>query len=539
MPAGATQMAIALGTQGPATTLPTVPNLAVRLEQCFDRVRDIWWQIGRQLAELPGGRRAHMPTCSTYASDFGQAAAWALLIRELAGGSETTVVVCRDPWLFREVMGECQVQSAPPSLLRRSLTLKLRGQLARLKLVTRLLAAMRATARSARNHDGADGVLLVYAHPESTPDGNDAYFGDLMNEMPGLRRLVHTDGDAGRARALAADGRTASLHAWGRVRWLPMLLGTRWRLTSLPAEMKFPWLVRRAVAIEAGGASAATNRWQMRCQRAWLETVRPNVVAWPWENHPWERDFVACARKLDVGTVGYQHTVVGRHMYNQSPHANPDGTDELPDVILCNGYAYRDDLRDAGVPENRLAVAGARRQRVGAAVPFDPAGPVFVGLSNDRRFADQMMHAVRRAANAGLGPFLVKDHPMCPYPITPADDIRVTDRPMGSEGGISALIYCTGTIGLEGLLSGIPTYRFLPEGFVAMDILPRGLKARDVDTTTLTEALRSPERPVPVATDKVLAATRADVWCKALARQIAMRQKDAADMNTAESRTDT
>ena len=57
---------------------------------------------------------------------------------------------------------------------------------------------------SRRHHQNIttdEATLLVYAHPlsipqgtsQSTPKGRDDYFGDLMTEIPSLKRLLHGD----------------------------------------------------------------------------------------------------------------------------------------------------------------------------------------------------------------------------------------------------------------------------------------------------------------------------------------------------------
>ena len=87
--------------------------------------------------------------------------------------------------------------------------------------------------------------------------------------------------------------------------------------------------MRRAAEKEGDGAAHAMNAWQRQCQKAWLAHTRPAVVAWPWENHGWERDFCRQARRLGVTTLGYQHTVIGPHQLNYSPATNKDGLDSL------------------------------------------------------------------------------------------------------------------------------------------------------------------------------------------------------------------
>ena len=333
--------------------------------------------------------------------------------------------------------------------------------------------------------------MLVYGHPDSNAEGFDAYFGDLMKQIPNLRRLMHTDCPAGYALELARDGRTHALHAWGNFCTALAMPFARWKPDVSGFEPATRWLVERAAAIEGRGGSAAMTRWQIACHENWLKKANPKTVAWPWENHPWERDFSRQARRNGSKTLGYQHTVVGRHMYNQGADANLDGTESIPDQILLNGPSYKEDLRGRGIPAERMTVAGAHRIGAKGLPKYDPAGPVFLALSNSPSFARQMIEACRPLASKDR-PFIVKDHPLSPYPVTESENFDLTRKPIPELPPMRALIYCTGTTGLEGLLGGVPTYRFIPEGGIALDILPQGMSPISVSAGELAAALQNP-----------------------------------------------
>ena len=336
-----------------------------------------------------------------------------------------------------------------------------------------------------------------------------------MDTLSGVERLLHTDCRRTRARNLSAGGRAASLHAWGEPVWALGLLFTRWRPSAADAHGPHGWLVRRAAALEGSRAAAAATRGQIRCQEAWLKARRPPVVAWPWENHPWERALVRAAGRLGVATVGYQHTVIGRHMYNQSPASNPDGLASLPDAIVCNGPAYRRQLEAWGVPAERLTVGGAFRLPPHKNIIHDRAAPVFVALSSDRGISAQMMAAVAALESTGQR-FVVKDHPMYPFEFAETETVRRTAQVLPEHSALSAALYSTGTVGLEALLAGLPTLRFRPEGRIAIDILPDGLAAVPVDAVSLEAALAAIQPPAKVDRARVMAAVDLAVWRRTL-----------------------
>lgn len=469
----------------------SLPDLASRLERAFDEIYADWRDVALKLQAQPGSELAHMPTMSTYASDFGVMLAWVRVVGDLAAEPGDTGVVCSDPWLFRALSSLQGVNAGPaPGLAAKRLRFFCRGILARIRATGRSLVAMWRTRRH-RKAPAQASWLLVYGHPDSNAEGFDAYFGELMRALPDVRRLMHTDCGAGYALDLARDSRTHSLHAWGGIGAALDMPFARWTPDTSGFDTATAWLIERAQYIEGSGGSAAMTHWQNACHAAWLKAANPKTVAWPWENHPWERDFTRAAKRNGTRTLGYQHTVVGRHMYNQGADANLDGPDSIPDRILLNGPSYEDDLAGRGIPPERMTVAGAHRIGTKGLPRFDATGPVFLALSNNPSFARQMIDACRPLASAEQ-PFIVKDHPLNPYPVTESDNFTYTRAPIPELPPMRALIYCTGTTGLEGLLGGVPTYRFVPEGGIALDILPKGLSPVSVGAGALAQALQNP-----------------------------------------------
>lgn len=493
-----------------------VAELPARLEVAFEAARDDWWSLARTLQEDPTGDLSHAASCHSYASDFGVMLAWVNLTRHLAGEPENTLVVCDDPFLFREIAAGSGVAAGrPPRLLPQVMGLRVRGALARAKAVASTIGAWWVCRRDRHAVAATEHALVVYGHPDSNGAGRDAYFGDLMTTIGTAGRFIHVDCPPSRARALMADGRTASLHAWGSPVSALSLFAVRWRPRRARYRGRHGWLVRRAAEREGSGGAAALTRWQTSCQAAWLNDVRPRVVAWPWENHPWERHLVHAARAAGIATVGYQHTVVGRHLYSYSPHANRDGLAGLPDNILSTGPSYRDQLMKLGVAAERVSIGGTFRLAADVKACPRAGAPIFVALSNDHAIARQMIAAIHCARRADRT-FLVKEHPMYPIAFEESPDIHRTVAPLQSFDALSAVIYSTGAVGLEALLAGLPTFRFLPEGRIAMNVLPEGIEATVVDAVTLGDALDRGAAPARIAWESVLASVDVGVWRRTL-----------------------
>jgi hypothetical protein len=488
-----------------------MPELGRQLEEAFEAVAEEWWSLGRLLAREKSAALAHASACASNASDLGQMLAWSRLVERWGGEACQVLVVCRDPWMFRHLATLPGVTAGPaPSVLKPSLKLAVRGVLSRGAVALRMArAALSLRGQRATSQGGAH--LLVYGHPASNAQGDDAYFGPLMRELPALGRLLHVDCSAARACELAADGRTRSLHAWGSPLFALGLAFARWRprLGAVPANRR--WLVRRAAALEGGTGMAAAIRWQLHCQQRWLKAVAPKAVAWPWENHSWERAFVRSARPLGSALIGYQHSVIGRQMFNYALHANADGAASAPDRVLCTGQATLRQLADWGMPAERLAVGGALRFAQPLAIRHDPAAPVFMALPFDQMVAAEMVEAARAAAAQGWR-FLVRDHPMTPFAFAESDGVSRAPGPLSQQQAVAAVVFAATTVGLEALLAGLPVLRFRPASRISIDILPAGLSVPVAEAATLSEALARAAAPTPPARDHIFAGADLALW---------------------------
>ena len=470
-----------------------VGDLGAALENAFDAIAADWWKLGRALSAEPTAVFGHTPACVANLSDFGLMLAWARLVADWARARHTTLVVTDDPWMFRHIAHLTGVEAgAAPRLWRSEARLFLRGYAARLHAALRFAGAA-LSLKSGRPGNRGGAAILVYGHPRSSAAGDDGYFGDLMRKLPGLQRMLHVDCPPARARELMRDGRTASLHGWGRPLAAARLVWAFWRPSAAWDRHPAGWLIRRAAKLEGGTAAGTAIGWQQHCQQRWLAAIRPATVAWPWENHAWERAFARQGRALRVRTIGYQHSVIGRHMLNYAPASNPDGTESLPDTVLCSGAATAQHLVDWQLPAERVTVGGAWRIADGRAPIFADDAPVFLPLPFDGRIAAEMIAAANAVPHRD---FLVKQHPMSPHGFDETERLRGTDRALADMDRLSAVVYAASTVGLESLIAGLPTFRFRPRSGMALDILPQGVDAPAVDHDSLATALAAP-RPGP------------------------------------------
>jgi len=490
-------------------------DLGARLEEEFDGVRDQWWKIGKKLGQTMSARLAHMPTAASYNSDFGLMMAWVRLTERVCKESNSCLVVCDDPWLFRELAGIDGIAAGRcPPIWPRMIRGWARGYLARTVLALRVAIISLILRHTRKNICGGSRALIVYGHPKSTADGDDAYFGGLMKHIPSLRRLIHTDADLGDTQRLAGK-QTAGLHAWGSIFMTPLIIFKRWHPDKPDLTGEYSWLIRRAVAFENSTAALASNAWQIHCQCRWIKKNKPEVILWPWENHPWERELCRYAKKYEIKTIGYQHAVIGSQQFNPGPASNPDGFISIPDRIICSGPAYYKQLIRWGIPKNRLTIGGAFRISSFIGEYFDRSGPVFVATSADTEITKKIMEAVNKAQKKGRK-FLVKIHPLYPKKVEESESIVITNNTIPEQKGISAVFYGTGTSGLEGLLAGLPTFRLRPDDRIAVNVLPEGIDAVPISVDQLGEALDNAVKPNPLKWGEIYAPVRFTLWEKEL-----------------------
>jgi len=497
---------------------------------------ETWWELARRLQETPSAELAHAACCNPSPSDLGEMLAWDRLVGEIAMAEGNVLVICDDPWLFRQLETLEGVRTGRrPALLALILGCRMRGLAARSKAALAMAWSAWATRLQRSTKTVGHPAILVYGHGASRADGTDAYFGDLLSTTPALRRVLHTDTRWNGAAALAADGRTSALHAWGSAIYAMIALPfARWRPRRSDVGGRYGWLVRRAAEREGATGAPAMTRWQIHCQERWLRNTSPRTVIWPWENQPWERPLVRAARSAGVHTAGYVHTIVGHHMWNQSPRANRDGLDAIPDAILCNGPGYAKDLERQGLSRSHMEMAGAYRFRPPAPLPHDRDGPVFVALSGTLSVTAELMRAVENAGRCGTQ-FLVKEHPMYPYAFQESECIRRTSNDLYHQPPLAAVVYAASAVGLEAHLAGIPVIRFVPSGRVATNILPPGINLPTADASTLAAAIASLEPMPPTPWEKVFQPVDPAIWKRHLdAAHEAMPETDPMDGTTGE-----
>ena len=485
-------------------------DVCAGLEQAYDSCEEICVDTGHTLAKQNGSEIARTPTMGAYGTDFRLYVAWVKLAETLASDKRNFLVICDDPWLFREIADRLDLRTThPPNLWKARLQLRLRGTLARFRNVVRLTIAWLKLRHQREVIPNGHTSILVYGHPDTQVNGEDAYFGDLMAREGDLVRMLHTDCEAKLAQKLSGD-RTASLHAWGGPFQAIRLITTKWR-PHISSEMAFPHLIERAVEIENSGAGPMMTRWQAKCQSRWIADREPTIIIWPWENFSWERMLCRTAKRMKIPTVGYQHTVVGTHQINFRADLNPDQEESLPDQIVCNGQGYQRELANWGHDPQKLLNGGAFRIGKPRPIKYDRDAPVYFALSPMVPIAHEQIKAAQAVADTGRH-VLFRDHPMYPINIEETTNLRRAESGLMTQRALSSVVYSTGTSGLEALLVGLPTIRFQPYDRVAVVVLPEGVETPTATRFTINQAVDAAAPPQIVTWEEIFTPVDYSLW---------------------------
>jgi hypothetical protein len=464
-----------------------LPSLARALEEAFDAVTNDWWQIARALSVNQTAVLAHMPSAAANVSDFGLMLAWQSLLDSWAHRSEKVAFICGDPWVFRQLAGRSgyNALSRPPFLRWARAKMWVRGYAARAKVALSVLWAR--LRLSGQRHSAAPNkaAILVYGHPASSAAGTDAYFGDLMSRITQVQRFLHADCSKTDALRLCGPN-TFSLHAWGSVWDAIVILFCKWRLGTEAIGLNNKWLVQRAAIVEGSTGQGAIIAWQIACQSRWLKQTNPSVVAWPWENHGWERKLVSAARKHGTETVGYAHVPVFRRELNYSPRSLPDDERGLPDIVASCGPVAERTLSAYGVPKSRLFTLGTLRFSQTMKCRYEKSAEIFFALPASREISQEMVEAARVLSRSGHN-VLVRTHPMSPFQFNETETMKLSEKSLNDIDHVSAVIFASTSVGLEAVIAGIPVIRFLPRTRVgqgipaAVTVEPQALDANDLE----------------------------------------------------------
>jgi hypothetical protein len=340
----------------------------------------------------PGGTdwaAALLAERNPYTSDFLCSVAGAVALVRHARAFGDVFVVTDDPTLGAALAETCRlaglsVQWARPA--RWGGTARVWGAL--IRGWAREMMVLRRHGLGADRLPSGGMWLLTWAGPDVFPAGQplqrDRFFGGLpgwLHESGIPFGIVGNPtgwlgGDDATARTAALAGDPAVLipaltGLWDRMR-------AAWAAWRLPAAMRSSWVLAGisvapmvARAIEQERRSGVAARALLFAAIGRQGGRAPDVVLYPYENQPWEKQLIAGFRRHCPSTrlIGFQHSPFADRYLSADPSRRQLAENLFPDVLVASGSAFRDRLRTCGVPESRIVVGGALRSP-------DLAGPV-------------------------------------------------------------------------------------------------------------------------------------------------------------------
>jgi len=101
---------------------------------------------------------------------------------------------------------------------------------------------------------------------------------------------------------------------------------------------------------------------------------------------------------------------------------------------------------------------------------------------------------------------------MYPVAFSEVENLKRTETPLTEQTGLSAVLFCTGTSGLEAVLMGLPAYRLMLNDRIAIDILPAGVSVPGVTLDDVAEQVTGKVPPPQVNWDSVLTEPDINLW---------------------------
>ncbi len=261
--------------------------------------------------------------------------------------------------------------------------------------------------------------------------------------------------------------------------WIP-----HWAMESRVAGHSVGYLLRREWWVELSRPNLCIYRMFYECAANMFREGRWRVVAFPFENQPWEKLLTVCAKESGVRSIGIQHAMFSKFSLSYFLGVGESESMPLPDRVCASGPYPAQLLRNGGIPMNCLRETGSLRyghlngpreasQRTSP--PSRSYSEVLVALPIDRSLSQHLLAAIARAFPSGGQEygirFHIKAHPGCPIrpheigfsaELAPQDFLEALQQ--------CGLVMFTGsTVGPEALAMGWRVIRFCPELLLNVD----------------------------------------------------------------------
>ena len=426
------------------------------------------------------------------------------VIREAEERQLSLVLIVEDPWLFEQLKDTFRAQSGVQflrggGLWQHKVEAIVFGIARRFWWLLRMLwYGMRQSFFSGRGGSlPQKPTVALYSYPALSNACKNGGWSDPV--LPDLDRLLQNIG--------YEVIRFSDPQCWGLERQLgervsyfrPLILYSTvssiiaslfsllWSKNAIPnyvADVDVRWLIEREWWLEAGRSAVCRYKIFYRCLNEMLRRESWDWIIFPYENQPWEKLLVQCAREAGIRTAGVQHVPLSVYSLSFFLGQGESSHMPIPDVLFTSGAYAQKAFEDGGIPHERLIMCGSIRHAHLAAQSSEgltvrlnsaPLTEILVGLPLDIYTTRHLLAAIAAAFPQGGKQenirFHVKAHPRRPLDIHRLG-FPVVAAPASFEDALQhcgLVIFGGSTVGPEAVAWGRMALRYRPELLLNLD----------------------------------------------------------------------
>lgn len=443
---------------------------------------------------------------SPYLSQLFKLLCYRALIKELISENDNIAIFIEDPYFYDHLRKTSFTKNVsfvgrPGNYQVRSL---LRGLLVRMYLLVSLIW-QKARIFNSLNIDLSEVNVLLFSWVQDRSfdkDMNfiDHYAGDIKQYFEKKSKKVLRFSFAIMSSQLMSKIKNAKEKIVVNIKYVPL----RKIIRSVLSRFSFNYqglehfdgdnisdLLKREIQVEntrPGFVEALVFYYGMRS--IFKRSKSLQIVFYLYEGQPWERMLLKALKMTRPGikAVGYQHSSFASMYLSHFLGLNESNYAPLPDLLLSNSEYNRKRLVEGGFKEDQVKNIGALRY----AYLFEKDGQ----KNNSRKINDSVLIClpyIRKLACemlTNIAPFLIKlkkegriseikikSHPLVPIDLSEISKAMELPNIARQIGGTlkdelltsEILIFCNGTVGIEGIFAGTKVIKFLPQMDLDLD----------------------------------------------------------------------
>jgi hypothetical protein len=466
--------------------------------------------IGKQNQASLSWWSSNMASKSPYLSQLFKLLCYRALVEELLDGHDDLLVFIDDPWFFDFLAKSLPVNKAvfigKPDCLIWAIYLK--TILVRIRTVYKLIREkIRLRGLPMLSESKIEVFLFSWVREHSFNDNGrfvDNYYGDLKQNLEaGARTVARLTLDTV-SPSLLGKMRTSQEKYVHYLHYVPYWQIVIAFFSSFSPKLKgckkfngldISRLLSREVACENMATGVSHNLLFARAMsRISKKLGALRFIVYPFQGQPWEKALIRAVKKArpEITLIGYQHSSFAPLLLNYYLGRGEAAVTPKPDLLLANSEYNRHRLAEIGFPRDSVKNVGAFRYTYlfmdnecrTSAQQLKKEPSVLVCLPYNRKLALEMLRGVfpdlMALQQAGqISSLRIKWHPLMPLDPRKIPGLEKyleqisgsIDSDPNSLINSDVILYCNGTIGIEGSALGKKMIKFLPELEIDLDPL--------------------------------------------------------------------